>query len=88
MKHRRSLRGIHSKASKLNIEFLGNWSREEDDILREYYPTEGNKVYLRLPAKTKKETENRAYALKLKKIPILKWSSEEDEILRQYYPSE
>lgn len=39
------------------------WMREEDDVLREYFPTERGQVTLRLEGRTVAACETRAYAL-------------------------
>ena len=69
--------------------FKGNkyqrWTKEEDDIIREYYPVIGNEVSNKLPGRSKKSCINRAKYLN---IYIRKfWTKEEDDIIREYYPT-
>lgn len=62
------------------------WTEEEDNILREYYPAEGSKVVDRLEGRTKGAAMTQANKLGLKIFD--RWSDEENEILRKYYPIE
>lgn len=68
-----------------------NWSESEIAVLKEYFPVEGLKVCNRLPDRTAKAVEFKAYSLKLKaasraRAPV--WSSEELATLREFYPIE
>ena len=70
--------------------FKGNkyqrWTKEEDDIIREYYPTMGSKVASKLPERSELTCVNRAGFLNVKCKCKSEWTKEEDEILREYYP--
>ena len=70
------------------------WSKEEDDIIRQYYATEGSAVYKRMSGRTKA-----ACILRAKNIGIVcnkevryqrenTWTEEELAILQEYYPIE
>ena len=63
-----------------------NWSSEEDDIIRKYYPVIGINVYKKLPGRTPRTCIDRAKHLKIKSESRY-WTIEEDNILREYYPS-
>lgn len=45
---------------------LPRWTEEENTILKEYYPTEGADVHLRLPGRTAYACKRRAEDMKLK----------------------
>ena len=59
------------------------WSREEDAVLREYYPQLGRKVVQYLPNRSETSCYTRAYKLGLK---VHNWTRREDSILRKHYP--
>ncbi len=81
-------------AKSRNTRSYERWTDEEKDIIREYYPSEGNAVLKRLPGKTKRQlighTFNKGiyYSDHEKKFDVVEWSDDEDGILRKYYPSE
>ena len=62
------------------------WSENEDNIIREYFPTEKKEVYKRLQGRTQDATYQRARYLGL--IESREWSRAEDNIIRKYYPIE
>ena len=75
------------------------WTAEEIDILKKYYPTEGDAVFERLPGRTAKSCRIQASKLKISKNIssaiiqddrkyIRLWTKAEDEILREYYAEE
>lgn len=70
------------------------WSKEEDEICRKYYPSEGSSVSLRLPGRTRQACVLRARYLGVscnKEVRYKKrnrWTQEEIEILKKYYPEE
>lgn len=64
-----------------------SWTKEEDEILKKYYPIEGQKAVKRLPGQSKKSCSSRAYVLGIKTEDRW-WSDEEIEILKKYYPKE
>lgn len=59
------------------------WTEEEDNILKKYYPTDGSTVSKRLRGKTVQECSRRAKVLGLTRPRS--WTHEEDEILRNNY---
>ena len=65
----------------------GTWEQWEDDILRQYFPSEGTRVYKRLTANNRTRTacQHRAYNLNIsfEKQP---WTEDEDAYLKQNYP--
>lgn len=67
-----------------------DWSIEEDNILKQYYPIEGKEVYKRLINRKPTSCRDRAQTLNLKRIPdkFVNWKQDEDNILKQYYPIE
>ena len=75
------------------------WTTEEIEILKKYYPTEGDAVFKRLPGRTAKSCRIQASKLKISKNIsstivqddrkyIRLWTKAEDEILREYYAEE
>lgn len=60
------------------------WSKEEDDILKEWYPIEGPEVYKRLPGRSKAACINRARRLGLKFDKS--WKKKEDNYLKKEFP--
>lgn len=68
------------------------WTVEEENILREYYPTEGTDVCEKLPGRSRSSVERKAQKLGIRYQPNPDmnghWSAEEDAILKQYYPIE
>lgn len=64
------------------------WSEEENNILREYYPVEGYKEVIdRLEGRTRGAINLQAKKLGIK-APDNTWTEEENAILRKYYPVE
>ena len=61
------------------------WTEEEIDILRKYYPIEGVKVRKRLCGRTKESIFTIVYKLGIN-APNVKWTKEEIDILKKYYP--
>lgn len=62
---------------------------EQDEILRKYYPTEGNKVAERpgMEMFTPQQCNSRAAALGIASMARAKpWTEEELELLKKYYP--
>lgn len=88
----RTLAACKSRAYALGCieKVIREWSEEEDNILKEYYPAEGRKAFERL--------NNRGYHACLNRLKVLGvmsnkkkysvWSDEEVEILKKYYPIE
>ena len=74
----------------VDLKLLGkaSWTAEEDSILREYYPVEGNNVVHRLPGKSIGRCSRRAEKLGISSQVHARWTQEEDGILREYYPTE
>ena len=62
------------------------WSEEEDNIIREYFPTERKDVYKRLQGRTQEATYQRARFLGL--VDSREWTRKEDNIIKKYYPIE
>lgn len=71
------------------------WTEEENNVLREYYPVEGSKVADRLEGRTKAAIMEQARRLGIssklssklssKYGNCTKWTDEENEILKKYY---
>lgn len=64
------------------------WSKEEDDILRQFYREEGIDIVSRFTNRTWENIRSRASALKIKGKRWVVWSKEEIEILQKYGNSE
>lgn len=60
------------------------WTEEENEILKKWYPVEGIKVVDKLRGRTKLAVKNQVRKLGLK-APDISWAEEEDAILRRYY---
>lgn len=63
------------------------WTEEEIEILKKWYPVEGYKVQSRLSGRTKKAIAREARVFGLN-APDDTWANEEIEILKKYYPIE
>lgn len=69
----------------MNLNF---WTKEEDDILRQYFPTEGRRVSKRLPGRSENACCSEAYKLGLCQERVKNgWTDEEIAILTKYFPS-
>lgn len=72
----RSIHSIKCQARRLNISslkqrgFKSIFTDEENKIIKEYYPIEGNEVYKRLENKTKIQCKNRAAIMGVQKIEV------------------
>lgn len=62
------------------------WSLEEDEILKRYYPVEGKDVYTRLLGRSKSACQHRARILRINSKK--RWTKDEDSTLMEFYPSE
>lgn len=60
-------RKIRSRSRK-PVKRKDAWTKEEEDVLRRYYFTEGTKVYLRLNSRTRDACKARAEKLGLKTV--------------------
>ena len=63
------------------------WTKEEDKILRENYPTMGGDVCKLLPNRSRQACYIRACIYGLNFTGNIKWTEEEDKILRENYPT-
>ena len=63
------------------------WTEEENEILKKFYPIEGTEVRDKLDGRTKKAIYAQARKLGLK-APDDLWTEEENEILKKWYPIE
>jgi hypothetical protein len=71
------------------------WTKEEDEIIRKFYPLEASKVAERLPNRTELQSVDRARRLGVKidpHRPFVKkqvlWTNEEVKMIKKYYPIE
>ena len=72
---------------EVNGLFYKCWTEEEDNIIREFYPTEEiDGCVKRLLKRTKSAIRNRVQILGIKKVS--RWTEEEINILKKYYPIE
>ena len=83
---------IAAKASSLGLKYsnlhcnYNHWTKEEDNILRTYFYSEGSSVYKRIEGRDRSSCSRRAHNLGLiTKEGIKRWSEEEDCILFKYY---
>lgn len=81
--------GLYGKYHKKKFEVV-KWSREEDSIIREYYPKEGFDIIKRLPGRTRNAIKTRASQLGIKCTGSGRkcWNDDEILILRNYYETE
>ena len=63
------------------------WTEEENEMLKKFYPIEGTEVRDKLDGRTKKAIYAQARKLGLK-APDDLWTEEENEILKKWYPIE
>ncbi|MGA3598565.1 hypothetical protein [Lysinibacillus agricola] len=95
-----SREAVSSKMSKLGISAKrqSNWSKEEDDILHQYYTIKtNNEMKKLLPQYSVSQIKNRAYRLGLKKDNLIvykalsgngyttKWNDEELKLIIEHY---
>ena len=66
---------------------INEWTKEEDDTIREFYPSEGGNVYLRLKDRTYNTVMGRASALGVRYINEKQkgWTEREDSIIKENY---
>lgn len=62
----RSESAVMSRASGLGIKLQENWSKEADNIILQWYPTEGSLCAKRLPGKSRASVRARASKLGVK----------------------
>ena len=63
------------------------WTEEEIEILKKYYPIEGLNVMGKLKNRTRAAIMTKADKLELK-APVSFWTNEEEYVLKKYYPIE
>lgn len=68
---RRNKANIISKANSLGLMRTDYWTKEEDDIIKKYYPQEGKDVANRLDRRSDKAVQVRASFLKVKYLKTL-----------------
>ena len=73
---------------EINMIISQNWTEEEDNILREFYPIEAGNVCKRLPRRTRVACTSRADILGITRYRINPWTEAEINILREFYPIE
>ena len=65
-----------------------DFSEEEIDIMRKYFPLEGDDVYKRLKGRNKSNVINKMIKLGIRKSNNNKWDDSEKSIIREYYEDE
>lgn len=80
---------IQAMAAKLKLKSTaGNrahqWTKEEDEMLRQYYPIEGKLCAKRFVNRSVQAIQNRAFTLGIKS-PVQRWTNEEDKIIYEFY---
>lgn len=63
-----------------------HWSKDEDDIIKKYYPLYGVNKVSELLKRNKQTCFQRAHVLGIKYIDTSKWSKAEVDFLKKYYP--
>ncbi len=71
---------------RLVLEKKGIFTDEEDELIKKYYPKEGEDVYKRLDNKTKEQCRQRVKRLGISSSSYAVWTDEEDKILKDKYP--
>lgn len=84
-KHHRSYNAIRHVGQRLTEGTRDFWTVEEDNILKQFYPIEGNDSFKRLPTRNLSQCKNRVHTLNLK-LANRTWSEFENNILYTYYP--
>lgn len=82
---KRSIGVIQAKAQELGIKKQSIFSESEDDLIKEYYPTEGGDVYKRLNNKTKIQCVQHAAYLGISFNKNI-WTDDEIETIKKFYP--
>ena len=78
---------IWDRAKVLGVKRRQVWTKEELDILRKFYPTEGADGISKRLKKSKSQISNKAFNLKLKYAGVhnREWTKEEDDIIIKHY---
>lgn len=79
---------IMDKARTLGLSVDGLFSKEEDELIKKYYPTMGYNMSYMIPNKTKRQIASHArdaLGLRSKQLISKYWTEEEDQILRDNY---
>lgn len=63
------------------------WTEDENEIFKKYYPIEGLNVMEKLKNRTRTAIMTKAGKLELK-APVSFWTNEEEYVLKKYYPIE
>lgn len=87
----RKVTSVRDKMHSLGLSIIKEkqyFTKEQDEILKKYYPTEGSKVIDRLPGVKLNAIHGRANRLGIKYCCKGTWSQEEENILIKYYESE
>jgi hypothetical protein len=63
------------------------WTKEEEDILRQYYPIEGDKCFRKIPNRSYASCTQKLFELGIKGSSSQHWSNYEDDILKTHYPT-
>jgi hypothetical protein len=84
----RSRSSVFSLVRKLGLSRpLSDWTADELQILREYYPTEGSAIARRLPGRQTKTVSQKAFQLGIRmanSTPRQSWSAEEWQRLENH----
>ena len=87
----RTLQSISNKAYRMGMRFYQKtlpgkqWTTQEIEILKQYYPIEGNDCYKRLPNRTNRAVKIRARLMDLTKNGQPVWPQEEIDILKNNF---
>ena len=82
---------INNKALKLGLRktvrgkgLRNKWSSAEEDLLKQYYQVEGDRILPRLPGRTMSDIRQKAFRMGLTNGRF-GWTEEEDSYLREHY---
>jgi len=84
-----SIASIRSMANRMGliVRTRSLWTPEELEILRQYYPIDGVKVYKRLPGHSQASCCSQWHKLGGNLLQDYIWTDSELEVLRRYYPT-
>ena len=79
-----------AKAYAMKLVPNPRWSREEEEVLKTFYPKEGTACFKRLPGKSKIQCKTKVHkmGLHVEQTKLSNWTRDEDLVLHTYYPAE
>lgn len=84
----RSLKSIIHQANVNKISINKSWTKDEIELLKQYYPIEGENCVKRFPNRTVHSIKGKAKCLHIQAIRKTPYTEKELDIIRKYYPIE